>query len=67
MRMHTQEKTECPRSPHTSLSSDESATVQIHLEFNFNVTRKHFCHIFFSENCGFPVIPQRKGNAYLFT
>ena len=44
MRMHTQEKSECPRSPHTSLSLDESAAVQIHLEFNS--TRKHFCHIF---------------------
>ena len=44
MRMHTQEKSECPRSPHTSLSPDESAAVQIHLEFNS--TRKHFCHIF---------------------
>ena len=32
------------RSPHTSLSPDESAAVQIHLEFNS--TRKHFCHIF---------------------
>ena len=29
------------RSPHTSLSPDESAAVQIHLEFNS--TRKHFC------------------------
>ena len=33
------------RSPHTSLSPDESAAVQIHLEFN-STTRKHFCHIF---------------------
>ena len=44
MCMHTQEKSECLRSPHTSLSPDESAAVQIHLEFNS--TRKHFCHIF---------------------
>ena len=44
MRMHTQEKSECAYSPHTSLSPDESAAVQIHLEFNS--TRKHFCHIF---------------------
>ena len=33
--MHTQEKSECSGSPHTSLSPDESAAVQIHLEFNF--------------------------------
>ena len=32
------------RSPHTSLSPDEYAAVQIHLEFNS--TRKYFCHIF---------------------
>ena len=43
MRMHTQEKSVF-RSPHTSLSPDESAAVQIHLELNS--TRKHFCHIF---------------------
>ena len=32
------------RSPHTNLSPDDSAAVQIHLEFNS--TRKNFCHIF---------------------
>ena len=44
MVFQTQEKSECPRSPYMSLSLDESAAVQIHLEFNS--TRKHLCHIF---------------------
>ena len=58
MRTHTQEKLEYPRSPNTSLSPDESAAVQIHLQFNS--TRKHFLSHFYQKTAIFSLYRREK-------